>query len=135
MMKHSTSMHWRKKENYYTIRLTKCRGCNRISFPGRLRCPYCGSKNVEYVSSKGIGILIDYTVSYFRREGDEESMPRILGLIKLDDGVVVPGEITDVDPNEIKEGMRVEAVLRRLSSDDPYGLIYYGLKFMPILKK
>ncbi len=78
---------------------------------------------------------MNFTVSYYRREGDEEHLPRIVGLVKLDEGIVVPGEIVDIDPSEVKEGIRVEAVLRRYSSDDPYGLIYYGLKFIPILKK
>jgi len=79
--------------------------------------------------------VVSYTVSYFRREGEEESMPRIIGLIELEEDVKVPGEIVDVEPSEIEEGMEVEAVLRRFSSDNPYGLIYYGLKFIPVLKK
>ena len=134
-MRHSISQFWRKKDSYYFIKLTRCRRCGRVSFPGREVCPFCGSRDVETFTSRGRGRVVSYTVSYFRREGEEESTPRIIGLIELEEDVKVPGEIVDVEPSEIEEGMEVEAVLRRFSSDNPYGLIYYGLKFIPVLKK
>ena len=135
MLKNSISIFWRKRSNYYRIQLTKCRKCGRISYPARGRCPYCGSRNVEHINSSGHGRILTYTVSYYRREGDDESMPRIIGLVRLDEGVIIPAEIVDASPEELKVGVEVEAVLRRLSSDDPYGLIYYGLKFTPVLNK
>ncbi len=135
MLKNSISIFWRKRSNYYRIKLTKCRKCGRISYPARERCPYCGSNDVEHIDSSGHGKILNYTVSYYRREGDAENMPRIVALVRLDEGVVIPAEIVDSSPEEIKEGMEVEAVLRRLNSDDPYGLIYYGLKFTPVLNK
>ncbi len=133
-MKLSISIHWRRKETHYRLALTKCRACGRVSFGERKVCPYCGSKDVTTLIPSGTGTLLSYSVSYFRREGDEEFLPRITCLVKLDEGAIVPGELVDVDPDEVYIGMKVEAVLRRYSSDDPYGLIYYGLKFIPFLK-
>ena len=134
-MKNSISIFWRKRNNYYRLELTKCKKCGKISYPARNRCPYCGSENVEHLISKGYGTLLNYTISYYRKESDEEALPRIIGLIKLDEGPLIPAEIVDVDVRRLRKGLRVEAVLRRLASDDPYGLIYYGLKFTPILKE
>ncbi len=116
------------------LALAKCRSCGRVSFGKRSICPYCGSEDVEFLIPSGTGTLISYSVSYYRREGDEELLPYITCLVKLDEGAVVPGELVDVDPSDVYIGMKVEAVLRRYSSDDPYGLIYYGLKFIPFLK-
>ncbi len=134
-MKYSIPQFWRNRYSHYRLTITKCRRCGGKAYFRRLRCPYCGSSDVEVIESRGKGTLLTYTISYYRREGDEEYLPRIVGLIRLDEGVVVPAEIVDTSPDEVKEGLRVEAVLRRYSSDDPYGLIYYGLKFIPLLKK
>lgn len=134
-MRHSISIFWRLKDNHYKIHFTKCRNCGKTSSLKRLRCPYCGSQNLEYSESRGFGELINYTISYYRTEGSEQYLPRVIGLVRLDEGPVVVGEISDVDLNELSVGMRVEAVLRKYSSEDPNGLIYYGLKFIPIIKK
>lgn len=134
-MKHSISIFWRLKDNHYKIYVTKCRDCGKAAAFKRLRCPHCGSQNVEHLESRGLGELINYTVSYYRTEGSEQYLPRVVGLVRLDEGPVIVGEITDVDPNELSAGTRVEAVLRKYSSDDPNGLIYYGLKFIPIIKR
>jgi hypothetical protein len=133
-MKLSISLFWRKKKSYYEIKITKCKDCGSKSFFERSHCPVCGGSNVETIKSSGKGTIRLYTISYYRTEGSEEDQPRIIALIDLDEGITTIGEVVDVRPSEIKEGMRVEAVLRRLTSDDPYGLIYYGLKFRPITK-
>ncbi|MGC8975442.1 MAG: Zn-ribbon domain-containing OB-fold protein [Thermoprotei archaeon] len=134
-MRHSITIFWRLKDNHYKIYVTKCRDCGKTSSFKRLRCPYCSSKNVEYLESKGLGELINYAISYYRTEGSEQYLPRVIGLVRLDEGSVVVGEVTDVDLSELSVGMRVEAVLRKYSSEDPNGLIYYGLKFIPVIKR
>lgn len=133
-MKHSISIFWRLKDNHYKIYVTRCRNCDKTAPFKRVRCPHCGSQSVEQLESRGLGELINYTISYYRTEGSEQYLPRVIGLIRLDEGPVIVGEITDVDLSELSVGMRVEAVLRKYSSDDPNGLIYYGLKFIPIMK-
>jgi len=133
-MKLSIPKFWRRRYSYYFIKLTKCLSCGRISYPDRCVCPYCRSLNVEVVNSNGTGELISYTVSYYRIEGSEELLPKIVGLIRLDEGPLIIGEVVDVRVDELSQGLRVEAVLRRFKSEDPAGLIYYGLKFRPLIK-
>ena len=133
-MRYSIPKFWRRRGGYYQILLTRCRACGRIAYFTYVKCPYCGSGDVELIRSSGRGVVEEYTISYYRIEGAEEYLPRIIALIKLSEGVKVTGELVDVDPSEVSEGMEVEAVLRILSSDDPHGLIYYGLKFTPIIK-
>jgi len=52
-------------------------------------------------------------------------------VVELENGVRVLGTLTDVF-GEVKEGMDVEAVFRKISEDGEEGLIYYGTKFRPI---
>ena len=134
-MKYSIPKFWRRKEGYYQVLLTKCKDCGKAAYFTYFKCPYCGSSNIELVKSSGRGVVEEFAVSYNRAEGSEEYLPRIIALIKLSEGVRVVGELVDVEPSEVSEGMEVEAVLRILSSDDPHGLIYYGLKFAPAIKK
>ncbi len=134
-MKYSIPKFWRRKEGYYQVVLTKCKECGKVAFFAYVRCPYCGSSNIELVKSSGRGVIEEYTVSYNRVEGGEEYLPKIIAVVKLSEGVRVVGELVDADPAEVKEGMAVEAVLRRFSSDDPHGLIYYGIKFVPAIRR
>jgi len=134
-MRYSIPIFWRNKYSYYRLELTKCKKCGKAAFFRRSICPYCRSRDVEVITSKGVGKVVTYTISYFRGSTNLESYPRIIALIELNEGVKVIGELSDVKLEDIKEGMEVEAVLRRYSSDDPYGLIYYGIKFIPRVKK
>lgn len=131
-MRLSISKYWRKRKIHYQLILGYCDKCDTYHFPPRPRCPYCGSKEIKNKESKGLGTLINYTQSYVRLEYLEHELPLIIGLIKLDEGPIIKGVITDVDPSDIREGLRVEAVLRRLETDGESGLILYGIKFKPL---
>ncbi len=132
-MKISPPRIWRERYNYYMLRITQCLDCGRASYPTSLTCPYCGSSNIRTVNSSGLGEVITYTISYFRIEGQEDEVPKVIALIKLREGAIVLGEVVDVGLSEIREGLEVEAVLRRLKIDGNSGLIWYGMKFRPII--
>ncbi len=132
-MRLSIPRFWRRRFDYYSVRISECLDCGRKFYPRRSICPYCRSRNVKVVTSRGVGEVLTYTVSYYRLEGYEEVIPKVIALIKLVEGPVLIGELVDVDISEVREGLKVEAVLRRLKSEDPAGLIYYGIKFRPIV--
>lgn len=79
------------------------------------------------------GILYSFTTLTEVPDGYEDQAPYIIGLVKLDDGVMVIAQITDVD-EELAIGDRVEMVTRKLTTEGPRGMIVYGYKFRPILK-
>ncbi len=133
-MKLSIPRFWRRRFDYYSIKITECLDCGRKSYPRRSICVYCKSRNVRTVTSAGVGEVVAYTLSYYRIEGEEENTPKIVALIRLDEGPIIIGEVVDVDKSEVREGLRVEGVLRKLKSEDPGGLIYYGFKFRPLIR-
>jgi len=59
-------------------------------------------------------------------------VPYVFALVKLDEGPMVSAQIVDVKPEDVKIGMRVKAVFRRIQSEDPEGLIHYAYKFKPV---
>lgn len=56
-------------------------------------------------------------------------MPYTVALIQLDEGPLVTGQLTDLDPDEVEIGMPVEMVTRKIREDGDDGLIVYGYKF------
>jgi hypothetical protein len=131
-MKISPSQSWRLKNTLYSLTLGICKKCGNVFYPYQSICGNCGSVDVEKVKAKGTGTLLEYTVLYQTREGFEKQVPIIVGLIRLDEGLDIVAPLTDEEVNELKEGVRVEAVLRRLRSDSTNGLIQYGIKFRVI---
>jgi Predicted nucleic-acid-binding protein containing a Zn-ribbon len=99
----------------------------------RISCVRCSSRDVEVLISKGLGTLVEYTILYQVSSRSQDSAPLIIGLIRLNEGFNMYGQVVDIDPKDLRKGMRVEAVLRRLRVDGSSGLITYGLKFRPTL--
>lgn len=97
------------------IKGIKCPTCNIVSVPPRSTCKYCFGQQSEMVDVSDKGTLLTYAVAYQPNpvqpvKGD----PVIYGIIQLDGAdtgfVHMLGE---VDPNEVKSGMRVKAVFKQ----------------------
>jgi uncharacterized OB-fold protein len=124
---------WRLRDILYRIKYAKCRSCGHTFYPPRISCVRCSSRDVEVLISKGLGTLVEYTILYQVSSRSQDSAPLIIGLIRLNEGFNMYGQVVDIDPKDLRKGMRVEAVLRRLRVDGSSGLITYGLKFRPTL--
>ena len=125
---------WRTRIYRYRLLGGRCRECGKAFYPPLPRCPYCASESVEEVRLPRHGKLLSYTVLYSVEEGARRESPVVVGLVDL--GVArVLSEIVDVDLGELKTGMRVEAVFRRLYEEGEEGVIVYGVKFRPSLEE
>ena len=78
------------------------------------------------------GEIVTYTVLREVMKGFEEQQPIILGIIRLDNGVKILGQIVDTPSDAIKTGSRVKMVFRKIKEEDKMGQIYYGYKFTTI---
>lgn len=96
-----------------------------------------GVKATELVGLKqnllGHGEVYSYSVMYSAPKDYEDQKPYAIALIKLDEGPMVTAQLTDVDHDLVKIGMRVEMVTRKLREEGPEGQIIYGYKFRPVL--
>ncbi|HQY90376.1 Zn-ribbon domain-containing OB-fold protein [Caldilinea sp.] len=81
----------------------------------------------------GHGEVFSFTTMYNVPQGYEDQKPYSVALIKLDEGPMVTAQLTDVDTQDIKIGMRVEMVTRKLREEGDEGQIIYGYKFRPLL--
>lgn len=123
--------HWRETPERYRLEACKCKKCGSINFPNRLICPDCGAKEFETIRLSGKGELATYTVIRVAPMGFTDLAPYAVGIVKLDEGIQVMGQITDCNPEELKIGDRVATQFRRINEEGTTGMIMYGYKFVP----
>ncbi len=127
----SAPSYWREKVYRYRLIATYCESCNKKFYPPKYVCLYCGKKNLKEVKLPEKGTLIHFTWVYQTSKEFSKLAPYPVGLIRLEDGTLVIAQLTDVDHTELKEGIPVEAVFRKMYEDGQSGLIYYSTKFRP----
>lgn len=125
--------HWRETARRYRMEAGKCVKCGSIHFPARLICSECGTKEFETVRLSGKGELASYTVIRTAPTGFGDLAPYAIGIVKLDDGIRVMGQVCDCDPETLKIGDRVTTQFRRINEEGKTGMIMYGYKFVPDL--
>lgn len=123
---------WRLKKQRYGLVGEVCPHCDQKIFPPRDICPGCRSEANEAYAFSGKGEVYSYTTIYEAPAGYEEQAPYTVALVKLDEGPMITAQLTDVNHGEVKIGMRVEMVTRKLKNDgNERGIIIYGYKFRP----
>ena len=92
---------------------TKCNKCGYTMMPPRIFCEECFEDDVEWVEASNKGAIQTFAVSYFSTEGKRMKDPWMLAIVKLDksDGGLMV-RLDEVKPNDVKIGMKVEAVLK-----------------------
>ena len=126
--------HWRIKKQRYALVGEVCPHCDAKLFPPRDICTECGQDAKTEYAFSGRGEVFSYTTIYDAPAGYETSAPYTVALVKLDEGPVITAQLTDLGDDEVKIGMPVEMVTRRLRQDgDERGLLVYGYKFRPVL--
>ncbi|MGA8070643.1 MAG: Zn-ribbon domain-containing OB-fold protein [Halobacteriota archaeon] len=115
----------------YNLIGTKCENCDTYYFPPRRVCITCRRKGVirEY-QFEGSGKVVTHTTIYSAPENFSKMTPYVLAIVELDEGPKLTAQIV-CDPSEVKIGMRVKSVFRKLGEEGPDGVIYYGTKFIP----
>ena len=123
---------WRLKDQRYRMEGVVCATCGAKFFPPREVCTECKSNKLEPFEFSGRGVLYSFTTLYQAPLGYEGGLPYAVGMIKLDEGPMVEAQLTDVNPQDLRIGQRVEMVTRKLRELGGEGLIVYGYKFRPI---
>ena len=81
----------------------------------------------------GRGTVYSFTRMYNVPHGYEEQKPYTVALIQLEEGPLVTAQLTDLDGQEVRIGLPVEMVTRKLRVEGEEGQIVYGYKFRPLL--
>jgi uncharacterized protein len=126
------SRHWRLQQQRYCLVGETCDHCGVKLFPPRDVCLECEAPAQELYTFTGLGEVFSYTTIYDAPAGFEQYAPYTVALVKLEEGPLLTAQLTDVDGQDIRIGMPVEMVTRKLRADGEEGMIVYGYKFRPL---
>jgi uncharacterized OB-fold protein len=120
----------RTRHSRYRLVGSRCDACNLDFFPPRLVCPQCRSRKLSDAPFAMFGVVVEFGEDHTPLMGHNGRSRRSFALIRLDDGPVVLGELVDIEFDEVRVGVGVEAVLRKWRRESN-GLYQYGYKFRP----
>lgn len=119
-------------ERYFDERVrligSKCDSCGKVFFPKRNVCRSCGSNKLSDFGLSGKGEVYSYTKIRVPPDDFKEFGSYTAAIIKLDEGLLINGIITE-GSKPVKIGDKVEMALRRMKVDKETGLITYQNKF------
>jgi uncharacterized protein len=130
----SVAKEWREIPGRYNLKGTKCEHCGKVFFPSRSFCPVCRRASVGKIKDFMLdrhGEVYSFSVIHEAPECNNMQKPYAVAMVKNKDGVLLSGQLVDVDLEKIEIGMPVRAVLRKLDADGASGVIHYGFKFVP----
>lgn len=128
----TSARYWRSIPQRYRLEAAQCAGCGVISFPPRLVCQGCGSREFETVTLSGKGKLLTHTIIRIGPSEFSNQTPYAMGIAELEGGVKLTGQIADVDFDDLKVGMPVKVEFRRIREEGEAGILCYGYKFVPL---
>ncbi len=131
----SLPRHWRAAKVRYGMVGEVCNSCGKNIFPPRDVCPHCAEMGQATRPMSGKGTVYSHATVYNAPAGYTEQQPYAVALIKLEEGPVVAGQLTDVDAADVTIGMPVEMVTRKVRTEGDSGLIVYGYKFRPQMER
>jgi scaffold protein (connect acetoacetyl-CoA thiolase and HMG-CoA synthase) len=121
----------RLRPAYYRLQGQRCACCKAIQFPPRPLCRICREPRLEPHPLSGRGTV--YSHAELAQAPLGFATPCMVALVRLEEGLLVTAQLTDVEPEEVSIGLPVEMVTRRLQERGPHGYLVYGYKFRPIL--
>ncbi|HEX78514.1 MAG TPA: Zn-ribbon domain-containing OB-fold protein [Dehalococcoidia bacterium] len=91
---------------------TKCHKCRRVLLPARAFCECCFRTVDEWIRLKDTGTVNTFSIAYTDSMANRIKEPQIPALIEIDGsgGVAIMHLLGEVDPKQVKIGMRVKAV-------------------------
>ena len=132
-MSSTTARFWREIPSRYNLIGSKCGNCQKTFFPPRILCPECHRKSVGKMESTKlpeVGEVVTYSTVHNAPKGFEMQVPYVMAIIKMGDDVRLTAQIVDCAHEDIRIGMKVRAVLRKINADGNTGAIHYGYKFV-----
>ncbi len=91
----------------------RCDGCGRVMIPPRMFCEICFRPTDDWVPLQNTGTVITYSLCYVTWDMKRLQEPEIPAVIEIDGasrGMGIMHMLGEVDPEEVKIGMRVQAV-------------------------
>ncbi len=98
---------------------SECGKCGRKVIPPRIFCEWCFAPMQRFIELQDTGTIITFSICYIATDASRLKEPQIPAVIAIDgttnDEMGILHLVSEVDPNEVKIGMRVKAVWKKES--------------------
>ena len=97
---------------------TRCKKCQRITFPPKMDCITCRYSEMEWVEIEELGKLDTFTTVMYGPSGFENEVPYTLAVVEFPPRIKIFGQIDKRIPfDEIKVGMKLKVVPVKVSHE------------------
>lgn len=131
MYRSSPVIRWRRYNDRYFLEGNKCLKCAKVYYPKAFLCA-CGSKDFSDFILSGKGKLLSFTEIKSAPEKFSDFTPYCIGVIELEEGPRICGQLADVGLKDLKIGLQLQASFRKFYESSKAGVIHYGAKFVPV---
>ncbi|HEU5160564.1 MAG TPA: OB-fold domain-containing protein [Streptosporangiaceae bacterium] len=112
---HDTSFFW-AGARAGELRIQRCGACGALRHPPGPMCPRCHAVAREHVAASGRGTVYSYVVHHHPPVPGREA-PFVVGLIELEEGVRMVGNVIGCAPADVHIGMPVHVTFERVDDD------------------
>lgn len=88
------------------LRIQQCGGCGELRHPPGPMCPSCNETKPDYIVASGLGEVYSYVVHH-HPPVPGHTLPFVVALVELEEGVRLLAELEDVPPDEVHIGLPV----------------------------
>ncbi len=118
----------REMPQRYRMEAAKCKACGEVSFPPRIVCSGCGTREFETIRLSEYGKIITYTIIRVAPAQFSTQVPYSVAVVESDNGARLTTQVVDCKPEDLAIGKRVKFVFRKLYAEGHTGIICYGYK-------
>jgi uncharacterized OB-fold protein/acyl dehydratase len=109
-MGHDNGWWWTRVADDGVIPIQRCTGCQKLRHPPRPMCDACGEQAFDSIDASGLGTLHTFTVVHYPQFPGYE-YPIISIIVDLEEGERMASSLVECEPEDVKIGMAVEAVI------------------------
>jgi uncharacterized protein len=95
------------------LRIQRCGGCGALRHPPGPMCPACGAARPQYLVAAGTGEVYSYVVHH-HPPVPGRTLPIVIALVALPEGVRMVGELLGVSPERAAVGLPVKVAFVRV---------------------
>ncbi len=118
----------REMPQRYRLEAAKCKKCGNISFPPRIVCSSCGTREFEKTKLSDYGKIVTFTTIRVAPAQFTTQVPYNVAVVESDNGVRFTTQVVDCKPEDLEIGKKVKFVFRKLYEEGHTGIICYGYK-------
>lgn len=124
--------YWREVPSRLRLEGSRCRGCGRVWYPARPRCPSCRGEDHELVALSRQGRVVTSTVIHVAPADFAMEAPYAMAILETPEKARLMVQVVDCDPATVGPGTDVALEFRRIRKEGRSGILCYGYKGVPL---